>query len=239
MKHVPTGPGGGQPNGIVVQTFSIAEGGTNQGHSGTATWSIVEVAGQRWLAGPDGPFVAVDTLKRAQPHDLANALATAALVVASGGTLTGVVETLQTFAGLPHRLEFLGTRDDVDWYNDSKATVPHATVAAVGGFDSVVLIAGGYDKGLPFEPLRATAPPVRAVVAIGDAADKIEAVYQDRVPVSRAGSMREAITKAGELAGPGDAVLLSPACASFDWYPNYVTRGLDFTELVRTEVLAS
>ncbi len=239
MQHVPTGPDGGPPNGIDVQTFSIAEGATDQGDGGSATWSVVEVSDQRWLSGPDGPFVAVDSLKRAQPHDLANALATAALVVASGGTITGVVETLQSFAGLPHRLEFLGTRDDVEWYNDSKATVPHATVAAVGGFDSVVLIAGGYDKGLPFEPLRATAPPVRAVVAIGDAADKIEAVYQDRVPVSRAGSMREAITKAGELAGPGDAVLLSPACASFDWYPNYVTRGLDFTELVRTEVLAS
>lgn len=238
MKHVPVGPDGAAPEGITVQTFSITERTSAAGGS-AATWSIAEVDGTRHLIGPNGPFIAVDALKRRQPHDLANALATAALVVASGGTMAGVVETLQSFAGLPHRLEFLGSRDDVGWYNDSKATVPHATVAAVGGFDSVVLIAGGYDKGLSFEPLRDTVPPVRTVVAIGDAADKIEAMYQDRVPVARAGSMREAIAVAGELAAPGDVVLLSPACASFDWYPNYVTRGLDFTELVRTEVLAS
>ncbi len=234
MKHVPNGRDGGEPNGISIQTFSISEGPASG-----ATWSVAVSDGARWLVGPDGPFVAVAELKRTQPHDLANALATAALVMASGGTIAGVVETLQSFEGLPHRLEFLGSRNEVDWYNDSKATVPHATVAAVGGFESVVLIAGGYDKGLSFEPLRSTTPPVRTVVAIGDAADKIEAVYQDRVPVTRAGSMREAIAAADRLADPGDAVLLSPACASFDWYPNYVTRGLDFTELVRTEVLAS
>ena len=241
MKHVPVGPDGGQPEGITVQTFSIAGATGAAGSSDSApsaTWSVADVDGSPWLSGPDGPFVSVDDLKRRQPHDLKNALATAALVIASGGSMAGVTETLKTFAGLPHRLEFLGSRDDVSWYNDSKATVPHATVAAVGGFDSVVLIAGGYDKGLPFEPLTATVPPVRTVVAIGDAADKIDAVYTGHVPVVRAGSMREAIAKADELAIPGDAVLLSPACASFDWYPNYVTRGLDFTELVRTEVLA-
>ncbi|MEM9651773.1 MAG: UDP-N-acetylmuramoyl-L-alanine--D-glutamate ligase [Actinomycetota bacterium] len=228
MRHVP----GDTAAGHTLWTFSIGDGVE-------ATWSVTEVDGAPWLAGPDGPFIAVDRLRRSQPHDLANALATAALVVASGGSLDGVVATLRSFEGLPHRLQYLGSRDEVAWYNDSKATVPHATVAAVGGFDSVVLIAGGYDKGLSFEPLRSTIPPVRAVVAIGDAADKIEAVYRDRVPVSRASTMDEAISEADRLAAAGDAVLLSPACASFDWYPNYVTRGLDFIERVESGVLLS
>lgn len=239
MRHVPLGidgaSDGADPVVVNIETFS-----TNRQTGIEATWSVADVNGEPWLSGPDGPFVEVSKLKRQQPHDLANALAVAALVIASGGTMAGIIETLQSFEGLPHRLEFLGSANGVDWYNDSKATVPHATVAAVGGFESVVLIAGGYDKGLPFDPLQTTVPPVRSVVAIGDAADKIEAIYrEEEVPVTRASTMIEAIRAAAQLAEPGDVVLLSPACASFDWYPNYVERGLDFSALVRTEVMVS
>ncbi len=213
---------------LSIQTFSITDT--------AAAWHLDNEGAEPSLVGPDGPFVTVSELMRSQPHDLSNALAVAAIALAAGATIDGVRTTLTTFAGLSHRLEYLGEWDDVSWYNDSKATVPHATVAAVGGFDSVVLIAGGKSKGLSFEPLRETVPPVRAVVAIGDAADEIDAVFSDLVPVTRADSMRAAIHAAGATAVPGDAVVLSPACASFDWYPNYVERGLDFTELVRAEV---
>jgi UDP-N-acetylmuramoylalanine--D-glutamate ligase len=219
---------------VTVQTFSIAE--TAPGDTPPADWYIAGVGPDAMLAGPDGPFLAVRELTRSQPHDLANGLAVAAIAGAAGASGVGVNETLRSFTGLAHRLEHLGTWGDVAWYNDSKATVPHATVAAVGGFESVVLIAGGYSKGLPFEPLRSTVPPVRSVVAIGAAAAEIEAVFSDLVPVHRAESMSQAIALAADAAEVGDSVLLSPACASFDWYPNYVQRGLDFTKLVHAEV---
>lgn len=233
MARVPKGSNSNSDSGssISVELFSIADE-----LAGTVDWYVDRSGEQAWLVGPDGPLIAVTDLTRSQPHDLANALAVAAIARAVGAKTEGINETLRTFAGLAHRLEHLGTWGDVAWYNDSKATVPHATVAAVGGFDSVVLIAGGYSKGLPFEPLRTTVPPVRSVVAIGDAAVEIDAVFADLVPVSRAESMLAAIERAAELAQPGDAVLLSPACASFDWYPNYVQRGIDFTNLVRAEV---
>ncbi len=212
-----------------VQGFSISARPSGDG-SGPQWW--VDRSGEPTLMGPEGPLLAISELRRRQPHDVSNALATAAIAVAAGGTLDGVVETLRTFQGLAHRLELLGTWDDVTWYNDSKATVPHATVAAVGGFESVVLIAGGRSKGLSFEPLKETVPPVSSVIGIGEAAGEVAAVYDGLVPVIEAATMAEAITTAKDLATPGDVVLLSPACASFDWYPNYVQRGIDFSRLV-------
>ncbi len=214
----------------VVQTFSIL---------GEADWHIDRRGPEPMLCGPRGPFITAAELTRSQPHDLANALAVAAIATAAGASEAGIGQTLRSFEGLAHRLEFLGRWDGVSWYNDSKATVPHATVAAVGGFESVVLIAGGKSKGLSFAPLRETVPPVRSVVAIGDAAAEIDAVFEGLAPVTRADSMLAAIHRASEAATEGDAVLLSPACASFDWYPNYVERGLDFAKLVRAEVSTS
>lgn len=231
IDNLPAGANPGPKATVRAQTFAIAAGSN-------ADWRIDSVDGVATLVGPDGPLLPVDRLSRRQPHDQANALATAAIAAAAGAGIDGIIATLTTFEGLPHRLEYLGSWGEVAWYNDSKATVPHATVAAVGGFESVVLIAGGYDKGLPFEPLRSTVPPVRSVVAIGDAAPKIDSVLGDLVPVTRATSMRDAIVSARTMAEAGDAVLLSPACASFDWYPNYVQRGLDFTALVTEEVAA-
>lgn len=215
--------------GTAVQSFSTLTGQDGDG-TGPSWW--VDRSGDPVLVGPDGPLLAVSELRRQQPHDVSNALATAAIATAAGATSEGIVETLRSFEGLAHRLELLGTWDDVTWYNDSKATVPHATVAAVGGFDSVVLIAGGRSKGLSFEPLRQTVPPVSSVVGIGEAAGEIAAVYRGLAPVIPAETMAEAITTARDLATAGDVVLLSPACASFDWYPNYVQRGLDFSRLV-------
>jgi len=124
-------------------------------------------------------------------------------------------------------------RDGVRWYDDSKATTPHATRAAVAGFESVVLIAGGRNKGVDLRDLVADDRRLRAVVAIGEAGPEVEAAFAGRADVLRAGSMAQAVEMAADRSRAGDAVLLSPGCASFDWYTSYAERGDDFTATVR------
>ncbi len=183
------------------------------------------------LAGPGGPVMPVADLPRRLPHDIANALAVLACADALGVSSDAVTSVLSTFEGLPHRVAYVGEDGGVRWYDDSKATTPHATVAALDGFDSVVLIAGGRNKGVDLGPLVHRA--VRAVVAIGDAAGEIEQVFAGSVDITVASTMHDAVIAAAELARPGDAVLLSPACASFDWYRSYGERGDDFAREVR------
>jgi len=129
-------------------------------------------------------------------------------------------------------VSLVATADGVAWYDDSKATAPHATLAAVRGFASVVLIAGGRNKGLDLSVLAEAADHVRAVVAIGDATDEVIAAFAGVRPVQDATSMADAVRVARDLARPGDAVLLSPGCASFDWYSSYGERGDDFAAAV-------
>lgn len=192
------------------------------------------------LVGPDGPLVSVERLARRRPHDLSNAVCVAATAVAAGATVEGVVAALESFDGLPHRLAPVGEWNDVSWFNDSKATVPQATLAAVGGFDSVVLIAGGRNKGLDMSELATAVPPVHTVVATGDAADEIASVFAATdAAILMGSSMSESIDLAAGAAGPGDTVLLSPACTSFDWYENYGQRGDDFVALVTAKFASS
>jgi UDP-N-acetylmuramoylalanine--D-glutamate ligase len=120
------------------------------------------------------------------------------------------------------------------WYDDSKATTPASVVAAVGGFASVVLIAGGQNKGLDLSVMARTAPPVHAVVAIGEAAGEVRAAFEiTGIDVVDALDMGEAVAAAARLARPGDTVLLSPGCASFDMFRNYGERGDEFARQVR------
>ncbi|HEV3226380.1 MAG TPA: UDP-N-acetylmuramoyl-L-alanine--D-glutamate ligase [Acidimicrobiales bacterium] len=179
-------------------------------------------------------LAAVDELPRHFPHDLTNDLAAAATALAGGATVAGCHDALVRFEGLPHRISLVAERDGVRWYDDSKATTPNATLAATSAFDSVVLIAGGQNKGLDLGVLAGASDRVRAVVAIGDAAGEVEAAFTGVRPVVVATSMSDAVKAAREFAQPGDAVLLSPACASFDWYRSYGERGDDFTRQVRT-----
>ncbi|HTW10913.1 MAG TPA: cyanophycin synthetase, partial [Acidimicrobiales bacterium] len=140
---------------------------------------------------------------------------------------------------LPHRVALVGEATGVQWYDDSKATTPASVQAAVRGFTSVVLIAGGRNKGLDLSALAATAPPVRAVVAIGESAAEVAAAFADASPpvaTYQAGSMEEAVTVAAGVARPGDSVLLSPGCASFDWYKSYAERGEHFTALAQAKL---
>lgn len=188
------------------------------------------------LVLPDGTeLLAASELPRSYPHDLLNSLAAAATALAGGGSLHGVRAALRAFTGLPHRVTLVGEAGGVRFFDDSKATTPHAVVAATAAFESIVLIAGGRNKGLDLAPLAAAAPRARAVVAIGDSAGEVVAAFADSgVPVHVATSMDAAVAAAATAARPGDAVLLSPGCASFDWYSSYGERGDDFIRAVRS-----
>jgi UDP-N-acetylmuramoylalanine--D-glutamate ligase len=173
-------------------------------------------------------ILAIDELSIRGSHNVANALAACALV-----SILGVDPRagLRTFKGLPHRLELVATRRAVEWYDDSKGTNVGATVAALRGLGKrTVLILGGEGKGQDFTPLRA---PVREfathVLLIGRDAPLIEKV----VSGERCSSLEAAVERAARIAKPGEAVLLSPACASFDMFRDYKHRGDVFAAAVR------
>ena len=197
------------------------------------------LAAGRLVVG-DGELLAdVAELPRAFPHDLANALAAAASAVHGGGTVAGAHDALVAFQGLPHRVTLVGESGGVRWYDDSKATAPHATRAAVRAFPSVVLIAGGRNKGLDLRELADDADHIRAVVAIGEAGPDVAAAFDGVRPVRTATSMDDAVATAAALARTGDSVLLSPACASFDWYGSYIERGDDFVRAVHDHLASA
>ena len=187
------------------------------------------------LAGPDGPFAATGELWRALPHDIENTLAVAASLAPLGVPPEAVARAASTFAPLAHRVTPVGELDGQTYYDDSKATTPHATLSALRGFDRVVLIAGGRNKGIDLTPMASASDRVVAVVAIGDSADEIERAFAPDTPVVIAGDMGGAVSAARRLAASSVPVLLSPGCASFDWYRNYGERGDDFARAVTAE----
>ena len=176
----------------------------------------------------------VSALKVAGRHNVANVLAALALGTAAGLPMDAMIEAARRFAGLPHRCQWVAGQDGVRWYNDSKATNVGATVAAIGGMTGqVVLIAGGQGKGQDFSPLRpVVAEKCRAVILMGQDASLLAAALGDTAPVRYAANMGEAVACAGEAAEPGDAVLLSPACASFDMFAGFEDRGEQFCAAV-------
>ena len=203
-----------------------------------AAWTFADEGRGDWcrhnnvLTGPDGPIVEVGELRRAMPHDIANALAAAATATAVGATAEGVGDALRAWQPGAHRVQRVATIDGVTYFDDSKATTPHATVAALRSFEEAVLIAGGRNKGLDLRKLRDAVDRVSCVVAIGEAAGEVAEVFAADRPVLMAGDMAEAVDLAGTAAAPGTAVLLSPACASFDGYSGYAARGEDFIRAV-------
>jgi UDP-N-acetylmuramoylalanine--D-glutamate ligase len=144
-----------------------------------------------------------------------------------------VRSAVRNFRPLHHRLEVVATIDDVTYIDDSKATNPHATLMAVRDLSDVVLIAGGRAKGIDLGPLRATVPPVVAVVALGEAADEVERVFRPLVPVARADDMDSAVNAARSYAKRAGSVLLSPGCASLDMFKSYAERGEAFARAVK------
>jgi UDP-N-acetylmuramoylalanine--D-glutamate ligase len=182
------------------------------------------------LVGPQGPLSPVPVVRAA--HDVGNALAAAAAVTELGVGASAVSSTLAGWTGLPHRVQLVDVVDGVQYVDDSKATNGHAAASALEGFDRVVLIAGGRDRSHDLGALRRHAPRLRTVVAIGEATETVVALFDGVVPVARATSMHDAVRAAAAVARAGDTVLLSPGCASLDWYANYGVRGDDFAREV-------
>lgn len=195
--------------------------------------------GYIWWRDGQSPrsVLAVDQLRIPGRHNLANALAATAIVAMAGGDLEALSQALARFTGVPHRLERVREVGGVVYVNDSIATTPERTRAALAAVSGpIVLIAGGYDKHLDYTPLgRAIASStVRVVIALGQTREKIfRAVKEEaKVPVYLADSFDEAVALAAGEARAGETVLLSPAAASYDMFRNFEERGQRFRELV-------
>jgi UDP-N-acetylmuramoylalanine--D-glutamate ligase len=202
-------------------------------------WGIRDVSGTRYLACGAECVVASAELPIAGRHNELNVLAAFALLADSGIPMSDLARGARSFVGLPHRCQRVAEVAGVAYINDSKATNVGATLAAIEGFaerDSqrLILIAGGDGKGMDFAPLQKPVEKfVKAVILLGQDADKIAATLINVVAVYRVGDMAEAVARAADVAAPGDLVLLSPACASLDMYENFAARGEEFARHAR------
>lgn len=200
-----------------------------------AEWGVISVSAGRALACGTRALLAVDELPVAGMHNAANALAALALARAIDLPEAALVNALRAYNGLPHRMQKVAEFSGVVFYDDSKGTNVGATVAALAGLmQPVVLIAGGDGKGQDFSPLAApVSAHAREVVLIGrDAGAIARALEGCNVPLKLTASMEEAVAEAFHASRPGDAVLLSPACASYDMFRNYVHRAEVFVAAV-------
>jgi UDP-N-acetylmuramoylalanine--D-glutamate ligase len=192
------------------------------------------VEGDEVVVRTDGPLVrakGAGRLAERAPHFAEDAAAAAAALVFFGAQAEAVERGMASFTLDPHRLEPVGTLDGVRVVDDSKATTPHATVAALRTFERVVLIAGGRNRAGDLRALAGESGRIRTVVALGEAAGELADVFDGTgVSVKNVGSMTEAVAVALGEASRGDVVLLSPACASLDMYSSYVERGRAFRE---------
>jgi UDP-N-acetylmuramoylalanine--D-glutamate ligase len=163
-------------------------------------------------------------------HNHENIAAASLATLASGGNMQGICQALKSFSGLPHRLEYIDTIHQITFYNDSKATNVDAVVQALAAFQTpIILIAGGRDKGGDFKILKAALHPgIKAIILCGEAKELLAKELAGTVPTRLVNSMEEAVKKSFAAASPGDTILLSPGCASFDMYPSYKKRGDDF-----------
>jgi len=199
-------------------------------------FGILEVGGRGWLARGVEQFFAVDELPLAGAHNVSNALAACALAHLAGVPLAALGRGLRSFRGLPHRMERVAMRGGVEWLDDSKGTNVGATVAALTGLSrKAVLILGGEGKGQNFAPLvPAIRQRARYVLLIGrDAALIEQAIRPAGVQMETCSSVESAVASAARMVEAGDAVLLSPACASFDMFRDYQHRGEAFAAAVK------
>jgi len=173
----------------------------------------------------------VDDIRLVGGHNLQNVFASSLAADRLALDPAVIAKAIESFEGLPHRMCLVGERKGVRYINDSKATNPAATLAALAGMKRVVLIAGGRAKGLDLAVLRTAQGALKQVIAMGEAAPALEEVFEGR-PVDRAADVEEAVRKAVLAARGGDTVLLSPACSSLDQYSGYAERGDRFTKAV-------
>ncbi len=204
------------------------------------TYGVIREAGQSYLAKGREKLLLASEMGIFGEHNIANALAALALGEAVHIPRAVMLQTLKEFKGLPHRCQLISKHQDVAWYNDSKGTNVGATLAAIDGLGAaitgkVILIAGGVGKGQDFKPLSpALAKYGKAVILIGEDASKIDAAITANVDKVYATTLVGAVQQAQTLASAGDAVLLSPACASFDMFKHYEDRGQQFVSAVVT-----
>lgn len=198
------------------------------------TFGIAYRAGETWFCRGANEIAPTAAFRPAGRHNQANALAALALGSAAGLPGEAMTQALQAYRGLPHRMESVLEHNEVLWINDSKGTNVGATLAAVSGLDRpLILILGGQGKGQDFGALgTAVQGRARAAVLLGEAAEALAGAMHGRCPLETVADMHAAVAAAARLARPGDAVLLSPACASFDQFPDYAARGEAFRRAV-------
>ena len=217
------------PDDVIRWSFGL-------GRSDFRAFGLVEKDGEQHLALAREALLPVAAMKIAGSHNVSNVLAALALGSAVGLPMPAMLTAIVDFKGLEHRCEFVAEVNGVRYYNDSKGTNVGAAVSALRGLagsGKVILIAGGIGKGADFNPLMdALAEAGRAAVFIGEMAAPMMAMLDSRIPAVISESMSEAVKAAANYAAPGDVVLLSPACASFDMFSNYEHRGREFSSSV-------
>lgn len=203
-------------------------------------FGLMQHQGETWLALGQQPLLAASALKIPGRHNLANALAALGLGYLAQIPMPAMLTALRNFTGLAHRCQWVATKQQVSFYNDSKGTNVGATVAALDGLGSdlqpgqqIVLIAGGDGKGADFSPLAPLVERyVSTLILLGQDADKLQAALPT-TPAIKVAGMQQAVQQALQAAKPGDTVLLSPACASWDMFSSYTERGQQFVEAVQ------
>lgn len=218
-------------DGVMATYFGLSQPDLNQ-------FGLLEKDGVSWLAKFDQPLLPVSELKIKGTHNQSNALAALALGEAVNLPMEKMLLGLKSYSGLPHRCQWLRSVKGVDYYNDSKGTNVGATEAAVLGLGpdlkgGIVLMLGGDGKGAEFSELNAAIKKyVTTVIAYGRDQTLIQAAMDETIPLKRAETFEQACELAQQSAVEGDAVLLSPACASFDMFKNFEVRGEVFTQWV-------
>lgn len=204
-------------------------------------WGLMTEAGQTYLAYGRVPWLNVAELTLAGQHNYVNALAALAMGNALGLAKEPMCNALRDFKGLPHRSEVVTKINGVTWVNDSKGTNVGATLAAIKGIGStlqgrLILLAGGVGKGADFTPLAGPLSEcAKAALLFGADAPRIRDALTGRLPVHQVKDLSQAMEAAWEIAKPGDCVLLSPACASFDQFANYQVRGEAFRDWIMSK----
>ena len=220
------------PDGIPALSFGLDEPENDE-------YGLLPDTDEVFLARGEQLLLAASDLALVGTHNQANCLAALAAGQLIGLEMSAMLQVLNEFPGLPHRMQAVGESRGVRYINDSKATNVGAAIASVDSVQgAVVLIAGGQGKGGDFERLAtSTCGHVRAAILIGEDAQKLAEAFEGLTPIEYAGDMHAAVSQAAALAETGDTVLLAPACASFDQYPNYMARGEDFARAVEALTL--
>lgn len=174
---------------------------------------------------------AIKDLKIVGDYNLSNAMIAACMAYKLGVSIPHIQEVIATFTSVEHRMEYVAEINKVRFYNDSKATNTHAVVAALKSFPkNIILLAGGHDKGIPFDDLKEFDNRVKMCVSFGETKHHFSNIFSNQVETE---DLKEALKKAIHISEPGDVILLSPACSSYDQFHSYEERGELFKELVR------